>query len=135
MEPFFWLSTNKRTGEQFISEKSEKKMIEQMGREKYLNLRLFNLCDRIASGTDREGVEKDREEIKRLLHLFDHPEEEKRVKLSSQRGKQARQDSRSSKMRNRRIEITTGQAFRSAKTQRVNYQAERKKPFKDARMG
>lgn len=135
MEPFFWLSTNKRTSEQFISEKTEKKMIEQMGREKYLNLRLFNLCDRIASGTDREGVEKDREEIKRLLHLFEHPEEAKRVKLSAQRGKQARQDSRSSKMRNRKIEITTGQAFRSAKTQRVSYRTDRTKPPKYVRMG
>lgn len=67
MEPFFWLSTNKKTGKQEITLKTEKKMKELYGEEKYNLLRLFNLADRIGSGSERENVKKDKKE---MLALF-----------------------------------------------------------------
>lgn len=51
MEPFFWntVKDNKR----FITEKTQKKMIEKYGLEKYNKLIYFNECDKIGSGTHR----------------------------------------------------------------------------------
>ena len=62
MEPFFW--REKETNR--IKEKTQKKMIDRFGEDKYYNLLLFNLADRIGSGTDRDEVENDKRYLKSI---------------------------------------------------------------------
>lgn len=106
MEPFFWLSENKRTGESEISEKTQKKMKEKYGVDKYYNLLLFNLADRIASGTDRKNLQKDIAEMTEMWQKRFAPVEEKVVIRSNKFNRNNKND-KSYKGSKRNIEMTT----------------------------
>lgn len=105
MEPFFWLSHNKKTGEQELSEKTQKKMKEKYGIDKYYNLLLMNYADRLASGTDRNSLEKDYKELSEIWEDRFKPVETK-VKIRPKCFRNEK-DKEKFKGKRRNIELTT----------------------------
>ena len=116
MEPFFWLSTDKHTGEQRISEKTEKKERIYYGDEKYENLLLFNYADRAGSGTDRENLEKDFKAISRLWYYREHPEAKEQDALRLKRNRQFKIQE-NNKFKDKKLQISVkGKTSRDSKT-------------------
>ena len=71
MEPFQWTARDKdgkvkkdESGHEFIKVTTEKKLRERFGDYKYDTLLWFNYCDKLASGTQREGLRKPRDPFK-----------------------------------------------------------------------
>ena len=71
MEPFQWTARDKEgkvkkdeSGHEFIKVSTEKKLRERFGDYKYDALLWFNYCDKLASGTQREGLKKPRDPFK-----------------------------------------------------------------------
>lgn len=119
MEPFFWLSEDKVTGEKRISEKTQKKMLDKYGKEKYENLMLFNYADRLASGTGREGLEEDKKKLNKIWYYREHPEEEELDKIRLKRNHQIKFKDGNNKIQRNRIEVTT-KANRKSQNNKFN---------------
>lgn len=94
MEPFFWLSKDKKTGEEYISEKTKKKMLEKFGENKYYKLKLFNLCDKIGSGTYRGEMAQDKKELELYFNKKDseYNLQEKEIELKQDYNKFFKKD-------------------------------------------
>ena len=105
MEPFFW--RDKTTNR--IKDKTQKKMLDRFGQEKYYNLLLFNLADRIASGTARDQVEEDREYLEACWKSMEENDgivKLERPKPNRKFGKFKDKDSKKGKRKGKNIEIT-----------------------------